>query len=91
MPIIKKPAPPPEIVTREIRLEMPLLETLDTYAGFIDSTVDHVIASALRLVFKKDHDFRKWLRAQKSPQGPSPQSTPQTPTQLEAHPKTKKP
>ncbi len=90
MPIIKKPAPPPEIVSREIRLEMPLLETLDSYAGFIDSTVDHVIASALRLVFKKDHDFRRWLRAHKSPQGPSSEPTPQTQTHLEAHAKTKK-
>lgn len=90
MPIIKKPAPPPEILTREVHLEMPLLETLDSYASFIDSTPDHVIASALRLVFKKDHDFRRWLRVQKSPQGPSVEPMPQISTQLEAHPKTKK-
>jgi hypothetical protein len=90
MPIIKKPAPPLEIVTREIHLEMPLLATLESYAGFIDSTADHVIASALRLVFKKDHDFRRWLRAQKSPSGPGPEPTTQTATQPESHPKIKK-
>lgn len=90
MPIIKKPAPPPEIVTREIRLEMPLLATLDSYASFIDSTADHVIASALRLVFKKDHDFRRWLRAQKPPSGPGSDPTTQTTTQPESHPKTRK-
>ncbi len=66
MPIIKKPELPPEIVTRELHLERPLLTTLDSYAQFIDTTTDHVIASALRLVFKKDHDFRRWLRAHKS-------------------------
>jgi hypothetical protein len=90
MPIIKKPAPPPEIVTREVHLEIPLLATLDSYASFIDSTADHVIASALRLVFKKDHDFRRWLRAQKSPPGSGPEPTTQTATPPESHPKTKK-
>jgi hypothetical protein len=70
MPIIKKPEPPPEIVAREVHLERPLLATLDSYARFIDTTTDHVITSALRLVFKKDHDFRRWLRAQKSTHEP---------------------
>lgn len=90
MPIIKKPAPPPEILRREIHLEMPLLTTLDSYAGFIDSTADHVIASALRLVFKKDHDFRRWLRAQKPSPGQAPEPTPQTATQPELPSKPKK-
>jgi len=90
MPIIKKPAPPPEVVTHEIHLEMPLLATLDSYVSFIDSTADHVIASALRLVFKKDHDFRRWLRAQKTSSGQGPEPTPQTTTQPELPSKTKK-
>jgi len=90
MPIIKKPAPPPEIVTRQIHLETPLLATLDSYANFIDSTPDHVIASALRLVFKKDHDFRRWLRAQKTSPGQGSESAPQVATQPEPPSKPKK-
>lgn len=90
MPIIKKPAPPPEIVAREIHLEIPLLATLDSYASFIDTTTDHVIASALRLVFKKDNDFRRWLRAQKPSSGQAPEPTPQTATQPELLSKPKK-
>jgi hypothetical protein len=90
MPIIKKPAPPPEIVAREIHLEMPLLATLDSYASFIDTTTDHVIASALRLVFKKDHDFRRWLRTLKPSSGQASEPTPQTTTQPELPSKLKK-
>ncbi len=68
MSIIKKPAAPPKIVTIEVQLEDPLLTTLKAYCEFIDSTPDHVIATALRLVFKKDYEFKRWLKAQKESQ-----------------------
>ena len=68
MSIIKKPAAPPKIVTVEVQLEEPLLTTLKAYCEFIDSTPDHVIATALRLVFKKDYDFKRWLKAQRESQ-----------------------
>jgi hypothetical protein len=66
--IIKKPAAPPKIVSVEFRLEEPLLTTLKAYCEFIDSTPDHVIPTALRLVFKKDYEFKRWLKAQKDSQ-----------------------
>ena len=68
MSIIKKPAAPPKIVTVEFQLEEPLLTTLKAYCEFIDSTPDHVIATALRLVFKKDYEFKRWLKAQRESQ-----------------------
>jgi len=68
--IIKKPAAPPKIVTVEVQLEEPLLTTLKAYCEFIDSTPDHVIATALRLVFKKDYEFKRWLKAQRESQKP---------------------
>jgi hypothetical protein len=68
--IIKKPAAPPKIVAMEVELEEPLLTTLKAYCEFIDSTPDHVIATALRLVFKKDYEFKRWLKAQKESQKP---------------------
>lgn len=61
MSIIKKPAVPAEIVTLEVRIEQPLIEMLDRYAEFIGSTPDHIVTSAVRLVFKKDYDFKRWL------------------------------
>jgi len=64
MSIIKKPETPPEIVTLEVQIEQPLIEMLDRYAQFIGSTRDHIVTSAVRLVFKKDYEFKRWLREQ---------------------------
>lgn len=76
MSIIKKPAAPPKIVTIDIQLEEPLLTTLKAYCEFIDSAPDHVIATALRLVFKKDYEFKRWLKAQKDIQTPLAEDKP---------------
>ena len=69
MPIIKKP---PETVSREFRLEEPVSVTLDNYAKFIGSTPDHVIASAIRFLFWKDLDFKRWQKEQRKPSHPTP-------------------
>jgi hypothetical protein len=64
MSIIKKPAEPPKIVSLEVQIELPILDTLDRYAEFIGTSREHIVASALRLVFKKDYDFKRWVRSQ---------------------------
>ena len=66
MSIIKKPAEPPKIVSLEVPIEQPILDTLDRYAEFIGTSREHIVTSALRLVFKKDYDFKRWLRSQNS-------------------------
>jgi hypothetical protein len=75
MSIIKKPAEPPKIVSLEVQVEQPILETLDRYAEFIGTSREHIVASALRLVFKKDYDYKRWLRSQTSADS---QATPRT-------------
>lgn len=75
MSIIKKPAEPPKIVSLEVQIELPILDTLDRYAEFIGTSREHIVASALRLVFKKDYDFKRWLRSQSSSDSPT---TPRT-------------
>ena len=75
MSIIKKPAEPPKIVSLEVQIEQPILDTLDRYAEFIQTNREHVVTSALRLVFKKDYDFKRWLRSQNSSDS---QATPRT-------------
>lgn len=62
MSFIKKP---PETITREFNLEEPLAQTLDSYAKFICSTPDHVVASALRFVFWKDKEFDRLQKEQR--------------------------
>jgi hypothetical protein len=62
MSFIKKP---PEMVRRDFQLEEPLAHTLDSYAKFIGSTPDHVVASALRFVFWKDKEFDRLQKEQR--------------------------
>jgi hypothetical protein len=66
---IKKP---PETVSRDFQLEEPLAQTLDSYAKFIGSTPDHVVASALRFVFWKDKEFDRLQKEQKKARKAAP-------------------
>jgi len=72
MSIIRKPAAPPKIVTLEAHVPEPLTETLQAYCRFVETSSDHIVTSALQLVFKKDYEFKRWLKAQKDVQEPNP-------------------
>ena len=39
---------------------------LDQYAKFIDSTPSYVITEALKVLFKRDDEFKTWLGQQPS-------------------------
>jgi hypothetical protein len=69
--IIKKPVEPPEIVTLEIQTEQPLVDMLDRYAEFIGSDRNHVVVSAVRVILKRDYEFKRWLREQHGSQKPT--------------------
>lgn len=68
MPIIKKA---PGIMTREVKLEVPVNELLEDYARFIESGTDHVINATLKKVLWRDQDYRKW-RAERCMEQPGP-------------------
>lgn len=61
MSIINKP---PEMVKREYELQEPVAVAVEKYAAFIESTPDHVVNSALKMLLWKDADFRRWRRQQ---------------------------
>jgi hypothetical protein len=63
MSIINKP---PEIVKREYDLQEPVAHAVEEYATFIQSTADHVVNSALKMVIWKDGDFRRWRKQQQT-------------------------
>lgn len=71
MSIIKKPEVPPEIDILEIPVERPLIQMLDRYAEFIGSDRKHVVVSAVRVVFKRDYEFKRWLRQRDGTQKPT--------------------
>jgi hypothetical protein len=61
MPIINKP---PQHVKREYELEEPVALVVEKYAAFIDSTPDHVVNSALKILLWKDRHFMNWRKQQ---------------------------
>ena len=65
MPLVKKA---PGIMTREVKLEVPVNELLEDYARFIESNADHVINAVLKKVLWRDQDYRKWREARRTAQ-----------------------
>jgi hypothetical protein len=63
MSIINKPA---EMVKREYELQEPIAAAVDKYAVFIQSTPDHVVNSALKMVIWRDVEFRRWRKQQQA-------------------------
>ena len=61
MAIIKAPPKQPKSVTIQARVEESVKMQLDQYAKFIDSTPSYIIAEALKVLFKRDDEFKAWL------------------------------
>jgi hypothetical protein len=61
MPVINKP---PQIVERKYQLEDLVVDAAEQYAGWIGSTTDHVVNSAVKMMLWRDKSFRAWRRSQ---------------------------
>jgi predicted transcriptional regulator len=61
MTIIKAPLKQPKSVTIQARVEESVKTQLDQYAKFIDSTPSYIITEALKVLFKRDDEFKAWL------------------------------
>jgi predicted transcriptional regulator len=59
--LLKAPSKQPKTTTLQVRLEEEVRHNLDRYAEFIDATPSYVVSEALKLLFKKDYDFKRWL------------------------------
>jgi len=42
-------------------LEEQVRHNLDRYAEFIDANPSYVVSEALKLLFKKDEEFKRWV------------------------------
>lgn len=60
MSILKAPPKQPKAVTVQARVEESVKSQLGLYAEFIDASPSYVITEALKLLFRKDDDFRRW-------------------------------
>jgi predicted transcriptional regulator len=61
MAIIKAPPKQAKSVTIQARVEESVKSQLDQYAQFMDSTPSYVITEALKVLFKRDNEFKAWL------------------------------
>jgi len=59
--LLKAPSKQPKTTTLQVRLEEEVRHNLDKYAKFIDANVSYVVSEALKLLFKKDEEFKRWL------------------------------
>ena len=64
MAILKSPPKPPKNETLQIRVEEAIRLKLSKYAELIDSSESYVVSEALKLLFRKDDDFKTWLEEQ---------------------------
>jgi hypothetical protein len=59
--LLKAPSKKPKSTTLQVCLEDEVKVKLGNYAEFIDATPSYVMSEALKLLFKKDDDFKHWL------------------------------
>ena len=61
MALLKAPSKQPKTTTLQVRLEEEVRHNLDSYAEFIDANASYVVSEALKLLFRKDDEFKRWL------------------------------
>ncbi len=61
MAILKSQPKKPNTVTIQARVEESIKLQLDKYAEFIHSSPSYVITEALKLLFRRDEEFKRWL------------------------------
>jgi predicted transcriptional regulator len=64
MALLKAPSKQPKTATLQVRLEEEVRRNLDKYADFIEATPSYVVSEALKLLFRKDDEFKRWLEQQ---------------------------
>ena len=60
MALLKAPSKQPKTTTLQVRLEEEVRHNLDRYAEFIDANPSYVVSEALKLLFRKDEEFKRW-------------------------------
>jgi predicted transcriptional regulator len=59
--LLKAPSKQPKTTTLQVRLEEEVRNNLGRYAEFIGANASYVVSEALKLLFKRDDEFKRWL------------------------------
>jgi hypothetical protein len=61
LPLLKPPLIQPKTTTLQVRLEEEVRRNLNRYAEFIRANGSYVVSEALRLLFRKNAEFKRCL------------------------------
>jgi predicted transcriptional regulator len=61
MSLVKAPTKQLKNTTFQVRLEEDVRQNLGRYAEFLDATPSYVVSEALKFLFRKDDEFKRWL------------------------------
>jgi len=64
MPVLKSPPKQIRSATIQVRVEGGISFGLRKYAEFIGCSPAYVVSEALKILFKKDNEFREWMAQQ---------------------------
>jgi len=59
--LLKAPSKKPKTTTLQVRMEEEVRLKMENYAEFIDASPSYVMSEALKLLFKRDEEFKHWL------------------------------
>ena len=60
MSLVKPLPTKAKTATLQVRIDEEVRHKLTLYAKFIQSTPSYVVAEALKLLFKRDEEFKRW-------------------------------
>ena len=60
MALLKAPSKQPKTTNLQVRLEEEVRRNLDRYAEFLDANPSYVVSEALKFLFRKDDEFKRW-------------------------------
>jgi predicted transcriptional regulator len=61
MPLLKAPQKQPKTTGLQVRIEDDVKLTLHKYAEFLDANPSYVVNEALKHLFKRDDEFKRWM------------------------------
>jgi hypothetical protein len=81
VPLLKAPQKQPKTAGLQVRIEDDVKLTLHKYAEFLDANPSYVVNEALKNLFRKDDEFKRWMDLNTEKQ-PEPSSTNGTPKEM---------
>jgi hypothetical protein len=60
MALLKAPPSKPKATNLQVRLEEDVRRNLDRYVEFLNASPSYVVSEALKLLFRKDNEFKVW-------------------------------